>query len=157
MKKIYKSLVYIMIVILQPLSCSTTHIVNETNNGMYFERAKAIWTQFVPESGQAKFRQGELLRSIEKLRDEAQRNGNGNFDDSCHTIMIEYLRTYLVDDELFNKSIKIQIGNYLDKLANKESPYLNDDIYDFLSDRVVDWYDHFGDKVVHEKNKNLYC
>ena len=45
----------------------------------YAATAKYIWQNFVPTSGQAEFVQGELLRAIEKLRDEAHRNGNGNF------------------------------------------------------------------------------
>lgn len=46
----------------------------------HFEEAKAIWHMFVPKSGQADRVQGELLRAVEKLRDEATRNGNINWD-----------------------------------------------------------------------------
>jgi len=56
----------------------------------YFEEAKFIWKNYVPKSGQADTVQGELLRVIEKLRYEAQDNGNINWDDGfemfCHYI-----------------------------------------------------------------------
>ncbi len=39
----------------------------------YFEEATRIWQTFVAKSGQAETVQGELLRAVEKLRDEATR------------------------------------------------------------------------------------
>jgi hypothetical protein len=39
----------------------------------YFKKAKSIWQSYVPKSGQSEFVQGELLRAIEKLRDEAHK------------------------------------------------------------------------------------
>lgn len=56
----------------------------------YFEEAKEIWQKFVPESGQAETVQGELLRAVEKLRDEAIRNGNGNWDEGFE-ILLSYI------------------------------------------------------------------
>jgi hypothetical protein len=46
----------------------------------YLKEGKDIWSQFVPKSGQALTVQGELLRAVEKMRDEAVRNDNGNWD-----------------------------------------------------------------------------
>jgi hypothetical protein len=46
----------------------------------YFNEAKFLWQNYVPKSGQAETIQGELIRAIVKLQDEAQRNGNGNWD-----------------------------------------------------------------------------
>jgi hypothetical protein len=57
---------------------------------LYFEEAQDIWKNFVPPSGQAATVQGELLRAIEKLRDEAMRNGNGNWAAStCYSGILE--------------------------------------------------------------------
>ena len=47
---------------------------------LYFEEAKSIWQTYVPKSGQAETVQGELLRAVEKLRDEAIRNGKPERD-----------------------------------------------------------------------------
>jgi hypothetical protein len=41
-----------------------------------------IWRHMVPKSGQSGTVQGELLRAVEKLRWEAQSNGNINRDES---------------------------------------------------------------------------
>jgi len=38
----------------------------------YFEEAKFLWKTYVPKKGQSETVQGELIRAIEKLRDEAQ-------------------------------------------------------------------------------------
>jgi hypothetical protein len=40
----------------------------------YFEEARSLWQQYVPARGQAGTVQGELIRAVEKLRDEAQRD-----------------------------------------------------------------------------------
>ena len=45
------------------------------------EVARWIWKTLIPKSGQAEFVQAEVLRVIEKLRWEAQNNGNINWDD----------------------------------------------------------------------------
>ena len=37
----------------------------------YAEEAKQLWQTYVPKSGQADTVQGELIRAIEKLQDEA--------------------------------------------------------------------------------------
>ena len=39
---------------------------------------RRIWQDLVPEQGQSEWLQGELLRQIEKLRNEALGNGNIN-------------------------------------------------------------------------------
>ena len=43
---------------------------------------RRIWQEMVPEQGQSEWLQGELLRQIEKLRNEALGNGNINWDDN---------------------------------------------------------------------------
>ena len=40
---------------------------------------REIWTRWVPKRGQSTVLQGELLRQIERLRHEAQANGNRNW------------------------------------------------------------------------------
>ena len=71
----------------------------------YTERARCIWRDFVPKSGQAEFEQGELLRAVEKLRDEAQRNANANFSEKCHQILLVFLREKLPDNSIFDESV----------------------------------------------------
>lgn len=123
----------------------------------YAEKAKFIWQNFVPKSGQAEFVQGELLRAIEKLRDEAQKNGNGNFHKKCHGKLVSYLRQKLTDPKLFNSEQVKQIKLDLNLLSLERQPYLENDIYDRIGDRIVDWYIFYGERVKHFYNTDLQC
>ncbi len=123
----------------------------------YFEKSKFIWQNYVPKSGQSEFVQGELLRAIEKLRDEAHRNGNTNFSEKCHGILIGFLREKLPDQKLFDKKTIEQINRDLDRLSIEEQPYSWDDIFDRICDRIVDWNIFYGNEIKHEKNSELYC
>lgn len=60
----------------------------------YPDEARSLWQTSVPRSGLAATVQGELLRAVEKLRDEAQRNGNINWNQD-HQALIAYLRDTL--------------------------------------------------------------
>ncbi len=123
----------------------------------YFKKAKSIWEKYVPKNGQAKYVQGELLRAIEKLRDEAHRNGNVNFNKDCHVILISFLREKLCDQSLFNEPTIHQINIDLDRLLIHAKPYLEDDIYDRINDRIVDWHEKYQSTIIHERNPRLYC
>ncbi len=123
----------------------------------YFEKAKFIWKNYVPKSGQSEFVQGELLRAIEKLRDEAHRNGNINFNEKCHGILIRFLKEKLSDQKLFDSETIEKINEDLDRLSVENQPYTRDDIFDQIGERVVDWCLYYGDKIQHEKNFELYC
>lgn len=123
----------------------------------YLQKGKFIWDNFVPQSGQADYVQGELIRAIEKLRDEAQRNGNANYNENCHAILVDYLRVKLIDKDVFDEQIIIKVINYLNILNQPERVYLQDNIYDYISDRIVDWNLHYGDDFKHKNNPNLNC
>ena len=120
----------------------------------YFEEAKTIWHEFVPKSGQAKTVQGELLRAVEKLRDEAIRNGNGNWDKGFE-ILLKYLNTKLLDTEIFDKETIEKLKEILNRLKDFNDPYLEDDYYDYLDNRVVDYYKQYGSQA-HTKNEKLH-
>lgn len=138
-------------------SLDIEHLHNTVNHKDYFETAKIIWQKLVPKSGQAGTVQGELLRAIEKLRDEAQRNGNGNFNKNCHGILIEFLRQILVDEYVFENGTITEINDDLNRLSEKNSPYTDDDIYDRITYRIVDWYLKNPAQIEHKKNEILYC
>lgn len=57
---------------------------------------REIWTRWVPKRGQSTVLQGELLRQIERLRHEAQANGNRNW---CrdHAFFCAFLDHTLLD------------------------------------------------------------
>ena len=148
-----KKAIYILIVVLF-VGCENC---NEMTHEEYLETGKYIWQNFVPKSGQAELVQGELVRAVAKLRDEAQRNGNINFNEKCHGILIAYLRTKLSDHEIFNSKTILQINTDLDRLSLEGQPYTDDELFDRLDERVVDWYMCYGDEITHKNNADLYC
>ncbi len=110
----------------------------------YFEEAKYIWKNYVPKSGQADTVEGELIRAIERLRYEAQNNGNCNWDEGfeffCH-----YLWEVLNDVETFERNVLLEIKNDIDTLLNFDEPYLDDDLYDRICDHIIEWtFTHKG-------------
>jgi len=127
------------------------------NNKDYLETAKVIWKKLVPKSGQADTVQGELLRAIEKLRDEAQRKGNGNYSKNCHGILINYLKEYLLDKTVFNEDTLSKTKKDLKQISYKTMPYTEDDIYDNITNRIIDWYLKNPKQLAHIKNNKLYC
>jgi hypothetical protein len=111
--------------------------------------ARWIWINIVPKSGQASSLQGELLRAIEKLRWEAQSNGNINWD-ACFAMFVDFLGNHLLAEPRFTKESKAEIAADLDRLRhflpvddleNDDEagglPYVEDDLYDRLTSHVV--------------------
>lgn len=105
----------------------------------YLEEATEIWRRFVPSKGQADTVQGELLRAVEKLRDEATRNGNGNWDDGFEQLLA-YLKLHLLDAAVYPPEVVSRTAGILSRLDDFERPVLEDEPYDELGDRVVDYY-----------------
>jgi hypothetical protein len=120
----------------------------------HFDEARQLWRTAVPRSGQADTVQGELLRAVEKLRDEAQRNGNQNWDPGFESLL-DYLRTHLLDGQTFSDDERTEIAADLALIANYDYPHTSDDVYDRLTDRVVEWTHGHPDPIRHEHNPNL--
>ena len=130
---------------------------NTVNKKNYDKTAKVIWQKLVPSRGQADTVQGELLRAIEKLRDEAQRNGNVNFNKNCHGLLVVFLQKYLLDETIFTKQEVSKIKKDLKKLSFKTIPYTEDDIYNNITKRIIDWYLENPKQLTNVKNDKLYC
>jgi len=109
----------------------------------YFREAQAIWRTEVPASGQADTVRGELLRAVEKLRDESMRNGAANWD-AGFDILLAYLVDHLKDPEVFDLATRTRTAAILDRLKSHKDPILDDAPFDELADRVVDWSRHYG-------------
>lgn len=118
-----------------------------------FDEARHIWQTYVPRSGQADTIQGELLRAVEKIRDEAVRNGNGNWDEGFE-ILLRYLEEYLTDRSVYSDSAIAATRSILAQLRDFESPLLDDEPYDELGDRVVEYFRQKGSQP-HKLNPRL--
>jgi hypothetical protein len=119
----------------------------------HLAEAQKIWDEYVPKSGQADTVQGELLRAVEKLRDEATRNGNGNWD-AGFEILLRYLLDHLLNEAVFSRDTIAETKKIIERLKDFRRPVLEDEPYDTLGDRVVDYYRHFGSQP-HVKNTKL--
>lgn len=122
---------------------------------LYFNAAKYLWKTYVPKRGQAETVQGELIRAVEKLRDEAHRNGNINWDEG-HEALAGYLLEHLTSSGAFDARMCMRIKADLDRIMDFERPYTEDDLYDRLIDRVVEWWMCNPEPIPHEYNDALW-
>lgn len=83
-------------------------IISQEYKQKYFDECKFIWKNYVPKNGQATTLQGELLREIEKIRCEAQDNGNINWDND-YTYFCDFISKKLSEQTIFSKSEKEEI------------------------------------------------
>jgi len=120
----------------------------------HFEEAKNIWQTYVPKRGQAETVQGELLRAVEKLRDESIRNGNMNWDSGFETLLA-YIEARLTDPAVYSPDVIASTRAILSRLQDYDQPYLEDDLYDQLGDRVVEYFRYYG-SAPHANNPNLH-
>ena len=115
-------------------------------SGSDLDVTKWIWRNLVPKSGQSGTVQGEALRAIEKLRWEAQKNGNINWDEGFE-LLIEFLRHFFAG---VDTSTQNSIESDLDRLQNflspfefesredaDKGPYVHDDLYDRLTEHLI--------------------
>ena len=121
----------------------------------YFAEAKFLWQNYVPKSGQAATVQGELIRAIERLRDEAQRNGNGNWDEG-HGIFCQFILDTLCGAGVFDEMIQKEIRADIATLRNYETPYLEEDLYDRLTGHIVEWYQKNPSPIAKPHDPNLF-
>lgn len=120
----------------------------------YFDEAREIWRTSVPSTGQADTMQGELLRSVEKLRREAQSNGNQNWDANFEKLL-SFLKENLTDPSILPpEEVAIVVGD-LERLSDHIHPDTGDDLYDRLSDAVVLWVRTHPEPVPHRHDLSL--
>lgn len=109
----------------------------------------------MPKSGQADTVQGELLRASEKLRDEAHRNGNMNWD-AGHEILANYIKETLLGSSDLSWLQKRRLKADIKTVLNFEEPYLEDDVFDRIEKAILDWYVENRDPIAREHNPSLY-
>lgn len=105
----------------------------------YLDIGHFIWSNYVPNNGQSETVQGELLRANEKLRDEAHRNGNINWDVG-HEILANYIVDTLRDSNALSKETISQLESDIDIVLRFEEPYTEDDLFDRIERAIFDWY-----------------
>jgi hypothetical protein len=98
-----------------------------------------MWRTLVPPSGQAASVQGELIRAVERLRWEAQNNGNQNWDAGSE-LFCTFIETTLLASPNFSAQARAEITADVGRLRDIEDPYTEDDLYDRLVDRIVEFH-----------------
>ena len=121
----------------------------------YLEKAKLIWKNYVPTKGQSKYVQGELLRALAKLQEEAQINGNINWDEGFE-ILAMYLRNTIEGYKILKGNKLEKFKDDVDQLLIYTTPYTDDDLYKRLERAVVDFYIRFPEPIKHQFNPNLH-
>ena len=143
---------------------------NEINlTGSDSEIARWIWKTLVPKSGQAPFVQAEILRAIEKLRWEAQGNGNINWDDRFE-MLVDYIEQRLTSEACFSDAAKASIHEDLSRLRGfrpvnettdasdleAHGPYINDDLYDRLTEHLIVYCRNYPQLIPHVADPKQY-
>lgn len=121
----------------------------------YYEEAKYLWQTYVPKSGQAETVQGELIRAIERLKSEAQRNANMNWNKG-HEILAKYIEDILMNSNIFNAKEKEKIKMDIKELLDFEYPKTENEIYDRLREKIIEWYFQNKEPILRKKNPNLH-
>lgn len=121
----------------------------------YYKETKYLWNTYVPKKGQALTVQGELVRAVEKLRDEAQRNGNINWDNG-HEILSDYVYQILVESDIFDEISLTDIKKKVDRIKDYDNPYVEDDLYNDLLDYIVEWYKNNQEPIERVENPDLH-
>lgn len=149
-------------------------ILSEEYNQMYFEECKYIWKNYVPEKGQATNLQGELLREIEKIRCEAQDNGNVNWDDD-YSYFCDFISSKLCEQSIFSVQEKEKInlimsyikecGIYAQKFNSgkiskndidiNKLAYTKDNLYNIIADKIGQLQKENSKPIPYKKNDNL--
>ncbi len=145
-------------------------IMSEDYQQKYFDECKFIWKNYVPKSGQADNLQGELLREIEKIRCEAQDNGNINWNDNFSSYC-DFISKKLLEQSIFSEAEKEEItlivsylkecGNYAQKFSAEQISeedvdfekiaYVNDNLYDRICDKIGKLHKHYMEPIPYEK------
>jgi hypothetical protein len=110
--------------------------------------------ELVPIAGESGTLQGELVRCINNLNDEAHRNGWINFDEA-DIESLDVLRRYLPDASIFSQAICQQIHISLDAVryagerGADEGKFGYDELT-FLAQRVAEWC-HSHSELIHKR------
>lgn len=154
---------------------SVKEIINTPFSQQYFDECKLIWKNYVPKSGQASTLQGELLREIEKIRCEAQDNGNINWDDD-YSYFCDFITDSLSGQTIFSAEEKAetktimaylkQCGKYSesynagnipeDALNPNKLAYTEDTLYDIICDKIGKLQREHPEPIPYEKNNTIH-
>jgi hypothetical protein len=78
--------------------------------------ARWMWRNLVPPEGQSLTVQGELLRAVVRLRNEAQGNGNINWHEGFEKF-VDFLHLHLVERSTLSQEARLWVLSALSRLS----------------------------------------
>ncbi|CAM4055640.1 hypothetical protein [Saccharibacillus endophyticus] len=102
------------------------------------EEFQELWESLVPDGGQAATVQGELIRSVGRLRDEAERNGNANWDEG-YELFCDFIEITFRPLRMADPHARERIEVILNRMRQPNIAYLDYALFDELEDYAVDW------------------
>ena len=117
---------------------------------------KRLWSELVPPFGQAKTVQGELIRAIGRLSEEAYQNHNVNFDQD-HAILCQFLRDNLKDPTVFSAEEIQHIDEWIDRILDSKRPDTSGPgtCFSHLAEKVVRWCESKKKLLPHDLDASL--
>jgi hypothetical protein len=99
-----------------------------------------LWKKLVPLQGQADTVQGELIRAVGRLSDEAFRNGNRNFSRN-HQALCRSMRETLNDPEVFSAAELLEIHRCATRVLRSKNSDIDGPTTSFhrLAEYAVRW------------------
>jgi hypothetical protein len=127
------------------------------------DRIQELWRELVPPGGEAETLQGELVRSIQNLSDEAFRNGYINWSEK-HEEFIKVLQHYLVNDETFDSHTVQELRDDLTHIQRSGRTLQSEgELSDMANDpltrvarRVVEWCDAHPELLYRPEGQDIW-
>jgi hypothetical protein len=126
-------------------------------NYKWWEEHKRLWQMLVPARGQSLSVQGELIRCIGKLTDEAYRNGNLNWNRG-YRLMLDYIGSVLLGDATLSGERRAKVLQDINEIkASYKCPDTrgHGTCYYTLNEAVVDWCMQHTDLIPRDPNPDL--
>lgn len=116
-----------------------------------------LWSELVPESGQAATIQGELVRAIGRMTEELVRNGYANWD-SGYEILSAFLAEHLSDGTFGSQTstgVKKDIEMIQKYARGEEIEYDFEEAHERLQQAVAAWCANHPELRPLQMNPNL--
>lgn len=118
----------------------------------YQKYIEEIKEKYIPTTGRSTYVQGEMMRAVEKLEEEAIQHLNKNFTKVCHGGLVTFLEKHLYDEDVYIEMFLNDIYLILDefKKKNRSLEEIQDHDhslaheYNYIKERIVDWHLHYG-------------
>ena len=125
--------------------------------GDWTQSYRRLWKRLVPARGQAPTVQGELLRCVGRLTDEAYRNGNQNWDENFEQ-MARFVGETLDDPAVFATDERAKIRRAAARvISERDSPDLSGpgSAYYYLAEQATRWCEHRRSPIARRISQKL--